>query len=419
MKLLIPLAFLLLLFSCNSPAAEENETPAILSPADPAEYGLMPDEVDAIENHIQWALDSQFIAGAVVIVAKEDRVILYEAYGHSDRDKTESMEKDDIFRLASMTKPVTSVAVMQLVEQGKIGLEDPVSRFIPEFSDMQVIDEFNEEDSSYTTVPVQQEMTIHHLLTHTAGFAYGLFNPTAGAIYPDFGIYEAWTEDSVTLSMNIPKFGQLPLLHEPGEAWTYGINIDVLGYIVELVSGMPLDEYFQQNIFGPLGMDDTHFYLPENKEDRLVQVWFPMDSVNIPADYPVQGARTYFPGGAGLVGTAEDYLRFGSALLNKGSLGDVQILKPETVDMMFQNQIGELRAGEGQGFGYGGMVMVEEDADGRNAGYWGWDGFWQTRFRVDPQNDMVLILMTNVYPTLKWDEVMGGYGKLVVRGIEE
>ncbi len=419
MKQFISLILLLILFSCSAPETTDSpEEIVILPSADPAAYGLDADEISAITNHIQWAIDSQYISGAVAIVAKNDEVIMEEAFGYSDQEKTRAMKTDDIFRLASMSKPVTSTAIMQLVEQGLINLDDPVSKYIPEFADMEVIQNFNEADSSYETAPVQNPMTIHHLLTHTSGFAYGLFNPVAGAIYPDFGITEAWSTDSVTLATNIPKFGELPLLHEPGEAWTYSVSIDVLGYIVEIVSGKPLDEYFSENIFQPLGMDDTYFYLPDTKADRLVDVWVTADMQGFPTDYPVNGAQTYFAGGAGLAGTAEDYLRFASALLNKGALGDARILKPETVDMMFKNQIGELRSGEGQGFGYGGMVLIEEDESGRNAGYWGWDGFWQTRFRIDPQNDMVLILMTNAYPAMRFEDVLGGYGKLVVKGIE-
>lgn len=418
MKLLIPFVIILFIVSCTNQAQEDAaDTPVVLSAADPGEYGLDTSELKAISDHIQLAIDSQYISGAVAMIAKDDRVILYESFGYSDREQTEPMNREDIFRLASMSKPITSTAIMQLVEQELIGLQDPVSKYIPEFSDMMVIKNFNEADSSYETIPVQNEITIHHLLTHTAGFAYGLFNPVAGPVYHEFGITEAWTTDSVTLAMNIPKFGKLPLMHEPGEAFTYGVNTDVLGYIVEVVSGMPLDEYFSENIFEPLGMDDTYFYLPDDKADRLVDVWFTEDVGDFPTDYPVQGAKAYFAGGAGLVGTAEDYMRFASALLNKGSLGDVQILKPETVEIMFQNQIGELRLGEGQGFGYGGMVMMEEDAEGRNVGYWGWDGFWQTRFRIDPQNDLVLVLMTNSFPPPRLD-VLGGYGKLVVKGIE-
>ncbi len=419
MKYLLSFTLCILLFSCinqtDSASLAESE---LLAAADPVEYGLDPDETEAIANHIQWALDSQYIGGAVAMIAKNDRVIFYESYGYSDQAKTKPMAKDQIFRLASMTKPVTSVAIMQLVEQGLVNVDDPVSKYIPEFSDMKVIRNFNEADSTYETVPVENEMTIHHLLTHTAGFAYSLFHPVAGAVYTPFEIAEAWSLDSVTLADNIPKSGSLPLMHEPGAAFTYGINIDVLGYIVERVSGLPLDEYFSENIFKPLGMDDTYFYLPDDKADRLVEVWLTSDPGDFPMDYPVKGARTYFAGGAGLVGTAEDYLRFATALLNKGSLGDAQILKPETVEMMFTNQIGDLRLREGVGFGYGGMVLVDEDEAGRNAGYWGWDGFWQTRFRIDPQNDMVLVLMTNSFPASHSNEVLGGYGKLVVQGIE-
>ena len=420
MKNLLPIGALVCIFACSAPDTTNETTSesAVLSQADPAAYGLDANELEAIDNHIKWAIDSQYISGAVAMVAKDDHILMYEAYGYSDQSKSKPMQKDAIFRLASMTKPVTSTAIMQLVEQGKIGLNDPVSKYIPEFSDMVVLTNFNESDSSYETVPVQNEITIHHLLTHTSGFAYGLFNPVAGAVYQSVGITEAWTTDSLTLAMNIPKFGKLPLLHEPGEAFTYGVSIDVLGYIVELVSGIPLDEYFARNIFEPLGMEDTYFYLPDEKADRLVDVWLTADVDGVPVDYPITGARMYFAGGAGLAGTAMDYMKFATALLNKGSLGDAQILKPETVDLMMQNQIGDVRIGEGVGFGYGGLVILEEDADGRNAGFWGWDGFWQTRFRIDPQNDMVFVLMTNSYPAPHSDEVMGGYGKLVVQGIE-
>lgn len=298
-----------------------------------------------------------------------------------------------------------------------------MSKYIPELADLKVLASWQASDSSFTTEDLHREVTIHHLLTHTSGIPYAAFHPVARIIYPQFGFNEAWTKDTITLAGNIPKLAKAPLMHQPGEKWTYGTGIDVLGYIVEIVSGLPLDEYLDKNIFDPLGMDDMAFYLDKSKADRLVEVWFTADldentRQSMVTDYPVAGAKTYFAGGAGLVGTSLDYLKFASALLNGGTLGKEKILEASTVDMMFHNQIDTLRLSKGEGFGYGGSVRVEEDEYGRNPGHWGWDGFWQTRFRIDPENDLILILLTNAFTTPKFNQFLGGYGGLVVQSIE-
>ncbi len=418
-------AFIIIIVSCANPdSTGSSDTESPLTLANPVEYGLDAGEITAIEDHIQWAIDSSYISGGVALIAKNDKIIYHQAFGYSDRAKTKKMSTDNIFRLASMTKPITSTAIMQLVEQGKIAMSDPVSKYIPEFANTQVIKDLNETDSTFTTNALDREITIHHLITHTSGIAYALFHPVAAVVYPQFDVTEAWTYEPVTLSENIPKAATMPLMHQPGEKWTYGIGIDVLGHVVEVASGLPLDQYFKEHIFEPLGMEDMGFYQPDEKADRLVELWYTseieqenIDSLLNP-NYPISGAKTYFPGGAGLSGTSMDYLKFASALLNHGTLGDSKILEPATVEMMFQNQIDTLNLGEGVGFGYGGLVITEEDGDGRNPGYWGWDGYWQTRFRIDPSNDLVLILMTNAFSTPKWEEFLGGYDKLVVKAIE-
>ncbi len=421
-----PVTFLItiaLIFSCASrPDSKDPKT--VLLTADPLEYGLDQEEIGQIEAHVQRAIDSALISGAVALIAKEDKIIYQKAFGFSDREKTEEMSMDNIFRFASMSKPITSTAVMQLIEQGKLSTDDPLSKFIPEFAAVEVLEAFNEKDSSFSSVPVEREITVHHLLTHTSGIPYSVFDPIAGAIYPRYDFVEAWTKDARTLATNIPKQAKAPLMHQPGEAWTYGSGIDVLGFIVEKVSGMPLNEYLEKNIFHPLGMQDTGFYLSDEKADRLVDVWLtPNVGEELPdlivTDYATSGAKTYFAGGAGLVGTAGDYLKFASAILNKGTLGEAQILKSSTVERMLANQIDTLSLGEGVGFGYGGEVRLTENADGINAGQWGWNGFWQTYFRIDPENDMVLILLTNAYDNPKWDEILGGYEKIVVQAIED
>ncbi|XOV91795.1 MAG: serine hydrolase domain-containing protein [Bacteroidota bacterium] len=420
MKIYIPVFAFFLISSCSTPESSESYTFQV---SEPAAYGLDQEEIAEIENHLQRAIDSTNIAGVVALVVKEDKIIYHKAFGFSDRAKTSPMKTNNIFRLASMTKPITSTAVMQLVEQGKIGLNDPVSKYIPEFSDTRVIDTFDKTDSSYTTKPLARPLTIHHLLTHTSGIPYAVFNPIAGKIYPQFGFVEAWTKDPITLAENIPKQGKAPLLHQPGEKWTYGTGIDVLGYIVEIVSGMPLDKYFEENIFKPLGMIDTYFYLPDDKADRLVEVWFKSDADESPdelspVDYPIAGAKTYFPGGAGLVGTALDYAKFATAIKDRGVFGDSRILMPSTVAKMLNNQIDTLRRGGGEAFGYGGSVLVQDDGS-KNAGRWGWGGYWQTFFSIDPQNDLVIILMTNAFGNTKWGQIVNGYDSMVVQGIED
>lgn len=421
MKELPILTFSLLIFSCTTSRVEKDAALTLQS-AFPGDFGLDQKEIAMIESHIQWAMDISLISGAVALIAKENNIIYHQAFGFSDRAKTKLMNTNSIFRLASMTKPITTTAIMQLVEQEKIGLDDPVSKFIPELANMNVLDTWNQMDSSFTTTSLERPITIHHLLTHTSGIPYQAFDPVAGALYAKLNYTEAWTKDPITLEGNIPRLADAPLMHQPGTAWTYGTGIDVLGRVVEVASGMPLDKYLIQNIFDPLDMEDTRFYLPEEKASKLVDLWFTQEFDQatqnlIGADYPIAGAQTYFAGGAGLVGTSMDYLRFASALLNKGTLSDAKILEAATVDMMFQNQIDTLRSGKGRGFGYGGMVQMEEGNAGKNIGTWGWTGFWQTSFSVDPANELILILMTNAFPNPRPD-VLGRYDELVFQFME-
>ena len=417
MKTLPVYTLLLFVISCTAPGAKE-QTQTALGVAVPEEVGLIADSLDLIEEHLQWAMDSQFVAGGVALVYRNGKIAYHRAFGFRDREKTDPLTTDDIFRMASMTKPVTTVAVMQLVEQGKLKVDDPVSKYIPEFADAEVLAEFNEADKTWTTRPAQNVLTIHHLLTHTSGIGYGVFDPVAAALYAPHEVVEVWTKDSVTLAGNIPKLGKAPLLHEPGTRFTYGMSIDVLGYIVERVSGLPLDDYMTQNIFEPLGMEDTGFYLPQEKADRLVEVWytpdFNADQLNggSPEDYPIAGAQTYFAGGAGLSSTSEDYLKFAGALLNGGSWDGAQILKPETVTLMMQNQIDTVSFGEGEKFGYGGLVHTADGRFGIKEGTFGWDGYWQTHFRVDPKQNMVRILLTNAQNVPKWNQMFDRFDEI-------
>lgn len=322
--------------------------------------------------------------------------------------------------MASMTKPIVTVAVMQLYKQGKLNLQDPVSKFIPEFTGSVVIDELNSADSSFSSHPAENELTIHHLLTHTSGLSYG--GPVVGPVYSKLGIVTGWTKDSVLLESNIAKMGSLPLLHEPGSQFTYGVSIDVLGRIVEIVSGQSFEVYLQENIFSPLGMKDTYFYLPEEKYERLVDVWFTEgtnpDDYTV-SDYPKDGYKTYFSGGAGLVSTASDYFQYASAMLNKGMWNNTRILKEETANLMMSNQIDTLFSGEGEHFGYGGSVYTTDGSFGRKVGRFSWGGYWQTTYWVDPQRNMVTMLLTNARETPKWNELFDGFEQIVNNSVSE
>ena len=417
MKHVLPYLCLLSIFACSAPAEtiSENNFPTV----EPSTVGMNADSLALLDPYMKWAIDSQFIAGGVMLVAKDNKIVVQKAIGFADREKTEALTTDHIFRLASMTKPIVTMAVMQLYEQGKFNLSDPISMYIPEFKNPVVVENLNPADSTYTTRPAVNEITIHHLLTHTSGIGYGALDPVVGTVYAPFEIVEGWTKDSVLLKTNIPKFGKLPLMHDPGKKFTYGTSIDVLGYLVEILSGMPLDQYLQENIFTPLNMTDTYFYLPEGKKERLVDVWYTgnFDPAAVPAssqdDYPISGYQTYFSGGAGLSGTATDYLKFASALLNKGLGNGNRLLKEETVKLMMSNRIDSLYIGEAEQFGYGGSVFTGEGPIGQKPGRYSWAGFWQTNFWIDPDRNIVCIILTNVIYPIRWGPFFDRYEEII------
>jgi CubicO group peptidase (beta-lactamase class C family) len=366
-----------------------------------------------IDSLLEQSIASNRIAGAVAMVAKGDKIVYYEAKGWNDKEKGIAMRKDDIFRIASMTKSVTSVALMMLYEEGKFKLDEPLSKYIPEFKEPRVLATYNPADTSYTTVPARSEITIRQLLTHTAGIGYGFTSPRTGAIYSKLGIIDAYTLERVTLAENVKRIAQAPLLHQPGQRWTYGLNTDVAGYLVEVLSGQSLAAFFEQRIFKPLGMKDSHFYLPAHKANRLVKLYsetkekglFPADqmkAVGHLANFPVSGANTYYSGGGGLSSTAQDYMIFAQMLLKRGTYNGVQILKPATVQLMISNQIGELSLDQTK-FGLGFYVLTEEGSRkaAGNAGKFGWSGLFHTYYWIDPQQELVGILMTQVYPRLE------------------
>ncbi|HUM67105.1 MAG TPA: serine hydrolase domain-containing protein, partial [Chitinophagaceae bacterium] len=323
----------------------------VLKEASPESAGMSTERLKRIDQLIQEYVDKKWIAGGSAIIARDGKIVYYKAVGYDDIDKKTPLKRDAIFRIASQTKAITSVAVMMLYEEGKFLLKDPISRYIPEFSKPQVLDKFNEADSTYTTVPAKREVTIHDLLTHTSGIGYAqIGSKEATAIYAKNGIVGGIGVGKILLGDKMKKLGSLPLFHQPGEKWTYGLNTDLLGYLVEVVSGMSLDEFFRKRIFEPLGMKDTYFYLPKEKYSRLATLYTEdsakkvikaADHVDINGDfdsnYPATEG-TYYSGGGGLSSTAFDYAIFMQMLLNGGEYNGKRILGRATVNMMTVSQ---------------------------------------------------------------------------------
>lgn len=389
---------------------------------EPEEHDMSADTLQKILPMVKELTEQGKIPGAAFLVARNGEVVFTGSYGISE---------NSIFRIASMTKPVVSVAVMQLWEQGKIGLQDPVSDYIPSFAEPEVLQSFNAEDTTWTAIPANREITIHDLLTHTSGISYGFSNPTMAAIYNKYGIPDLATAEPITIEMTMDALGQLPLAHHPGERYTYGLSIDLLGRVVEVASGMSLAEYISCNITGPLRMNDTRFFYYNDVTPRLakVYIWSSGDNhiVPMPAkpgtnpEYPVEGAKNYFSGGSGLSSTVSDYFIFSQMILEGGEYKGVRILKESTVDMMSSNQLGKLAQSELSAMGYGFWVNRKEKEDGRPGEITalGWSGAFNTWFTVNPSEEVVAVIMSQVLFNPWGGELDGGFRNLVNGAIQQ
>ena len=351
MKIFFLTLILTLLAACSTqPGPGKNSSP--LSVAQPASVGISEARLARIDSMLAESIKENEIPGAVALIARHGKIVLFKAYGTADAVTGREFKTGDIFRIASQTKAVTATAVMILWEEGKFQLDDPIAKYIPEFDNPQVLLSLNEADTSYTTRPAASPVTIRELLTHTSGIGYGFIDsdPRFTKIYQKAGITDAFTTKPVLLADNIKKLAKLPLHFDPGTQYSYSEGLDVLGYFVEIMSGMPLDTFFRTRIFDPLGMDDTWFYLPDSKATRLVpvQTWKDDKWVRFSSDpsydpeYPVKGAKSYFAGGAGLCSTAQDYATFLQMYLNQGELNGKRLLSRTTVEFILSNQIGNL-----------------------------------------------------------------------------
>lgn len=400
-RALVSLAVVGLLLSAGVSA--QSKPAAQLVPAFSAE------RLSRVDRAIQQYVDENRIAGAVVLVLRDGQPVYERAIGWSDKEAGRRMANDTIFRIASQTKALTSVAILSLVEEGKIGLNTAVSTFIPSFGKTTVA---SRKDGGLTFVPANRPITIRDLLTHTAGISYGTQNEVA-ALYEaeglgpaaGYGWYTADKDEPVCETME--RLGSMPFVAQPGEAWVYGYNTDILGCVVERASGVPLDEFVRTRITGPLGMKDTRFFLPAEQRERLAAVYSSGSDGRMTrapegpkgqGNY-IEGPRKSFSGGAGLLSTARDYARFLEMIRNGGELAGVRILAPRTVALMATNQVGSLHSATGLGFGLGFQTTDRFGANGLDPqGAFGWAGAYGTIYRVDPEARLVLVMMIQLLP---------------------
>jgi CubicO group peptidase (beta-lactamase class C family) len=372
----------------------------------PEEVGFLPQRLNRIDTAMQRYVDQKTLAGIVTLVARRGRVVHFERFGYQDIATGQPMELDTIFRIYSMTKPITSVALMMLFEQGLVRLTDPVTKFIPEFGEVKVL---VGEDG---LTDLEREITIQDLLRHTAGLSYGGYEDTHDPIDKLYDQVDL-TPPDITNQEMVRRIAELPLAHQPGQAWRYSVATDVIGHVVELISDMTLGEFFEEKVFKLLGMEDTAFTVPTEKVDRFATLYGkadkgPLEVIDVATGGDYFNTRLEY-GGAGLVSTAADYVRFAQLVLNKGELDGVRLLGPRTMDLMTTNHLPlalmPMTMGEEQmpgfGFGLGFSVMMDVAQSGMmgSIGLHGWGGWASTHFWVDPQEQLIGILMLQYIPS--------------------
>ena len=367
-----------------------------------------------IDSVVNEYVNKKWLAGAVSIIIRDNQLVQHKGYGYADIESKKPMQKDQIFRIMSQTKAITSVGIMILYEQGKLLLDEPIWHFIPEFKNAVVLDKFNDADTTYTTKPANRDITFRDLLTHTSGIDYtDIGGSKVKAIYAKNKIPSGLGFFNANLLERMKAMAKLPLSFQPGEKWQYGLNTDLLGCLIEVISGMTLDDFFRKNIFEPLGMKDTYFNVPALKANRLATV-YTEDSVgniikwshtfrNIDPDYPLMNTR-YFSGGAGLSSTAFDYAVFMQMLLNGGIYNGHRILSKRSVEMMTSNQLkGEMFGDSGMGLGFGLTSSMDEARSPRYTGSFAWGGYYGTTYWADPKAKLVCLFMTQQSPNSHGD----------------
>lgn len=426
----ISLTLSLILFSLTT-AFSQTAHPILSMAPTPEAGGFSSKRLSRIDTTLKEYVDKGRMNGAVAMIVHDGKIVYYKNFGYNDQEAKTPMQKEGIFRIASQTKAITSVAVMMLFEEGKFMLDDPISNFIPEFKNPKVLDKYNKADTTYTTVPAKREITIRDLLTHTSGLGYAQIGSTeAKNIYYKAGVVGGIGVPDFVLADKMKILGGLPLFHQPGEKWTYGLNDDVLGYLIEVVSGMSLKDFLTKRIFEPLGMKDTYFYLPADKRNRLVMLYTEdsttkklvkmPEKLNLYADmyrdYPKMNG-TYYSGGAGLSSTVYDYAIFLQMLLNGGEYNGKRILSHNSVRMMTMNQIGDISRGVNK-FGLGFGITTEKGSAllPTQEGTYEWGGMFATTYWVDPKEKLIGLVYRNIWPT-SWGSLGNLYKVLVYQAM--
>jgi len=379
--------------------------------AAPESVGMSSDRLDRLTAVFEEYVEQGRLAGAATIVLRDGNVVYDEAVGYRDKESNDRMGTDAIFRIASQTKAIVSTGVLMLQEEGKLLISDPVSKYLPAFRSTTVAEP--REGGGYDIVPAARPITLRHLLTHTAGIAYG---SGPGADRWEAAGITGWYfgHRSEPVQETVNRMAALPFQAQPGEAFVYGYNTDILGAVIEVVSGQPLDVFLRQRILDPLGMRDTHFYLPQAKRDRLATVYGYTGTLSRAPDGAgmqaqgeyVDGPRRSFSGGAGLLSTTRDYARFLQMMLNGGELNGVRILSPTTVDLMTQDHIPHIQRGPGSGFGLGFSIRTDVGAAGQpgSVGEFSWGGAYHSTYWADPVENLVVVYLTQVIPAQDLDD---------------
>jgi CubicO group peptidase (beta-lactamase class C family) len=430
-KLLVLLLLLGLGLSTSEAQTTSQKKSPVLTEADPLSQGISPERLARIDRMCEEAVDEGNLPGIVSLVARNGKIVHWKAYGMADNQEGRKLKRDDIFRIASQSKAITSTAVMMLWEEGAFRLDDPISKFIPEFKDAQVLSTFRYSDTTWTGIPVKDEISIRHLLSHTSGIGYGVIDgdQRMQMIYQKAGVTDLFTTEAITIEESIKKLAVLPLHHHPGADFTYSEGLDVLGYLVEVVSGMPFDEFLRTRIFDPLGMDDTRFYFPEKKAGRLVTVqhkvngsWEKYPVTFYDTDYPVKGARTFYSGGAGLSSTAMDYAIFLQMYLNQGAYNGIRLLSRTTVNLILSNQIGNIWGADAASqFGLA-FEILSENGQARggmgSAGTFNWGGYFNSQYFADPQEQIIGIILKQTQGPVK-DDTSWKFRQLVFQTLDD
>jgi CubicO group peptidase (beta-lactamase class C family) len=390
-----------------------------------SEAGFSEQRLKSLDKLMQDFVKNGIAPNAATFIARNGKIVAFNTYGYSNVENKTPLKKDDIFRIASQTKAIATVGLLTLFEKGMFLLDDPISKYVPEFKNPKVLVSFDKASGKFETRPAKSEITIRQLLSHSSGISYD--SPLQDR--PEYNVPGLNSLKPDVLADVIKRLAARPLLHEPGEKFTYGYNTDVIGYLIEILSGKKLDVFLKETVLDPLGMKDTYFYLPDSKAGRLVELYskpsatepFTVSNNEDNRFYPVKGAKTYFSAGAGMESTIEDYAKLCQMIVNYGSFNNHTILGRKTVEMMALNQIGDSEVWDRKDkFGLGFQIITPNSHYGDNAspGSLTWGGAYCSEYTIDPKEKLILLVFTNVLPYAHYSEFVRKFRMGVYQALE-